>query len=413
MKITHRRNVELRDLSIVLIVAMGTAFFSVSLNIMERLYALLQAYAYYPLIEFSIQMIFLLLAGLLWCTYRRWRCADKRQRELENVVDSISPDVLLVVDPERNIIRCNASVKRLFGYEVGEVIHRKTDILYSDRRADPRRPHEVFDALEREGFHVGLATGKEKDGRSKPLEIITGSLSGRGGAVLLLRDISDRQRAEEEIRDGYQKLQMLLEKTVNILALAVEMRDPYTAGHQRQVAKLACAIAQELGFPATRIDGLRLAAIVHDVGKLYVPAEILSKPGRLTETEFSLIKAHSQLGYDLLRKIDFPWPVAEMVLQHHERVNGSGYPQHLSGQQILPEALILGVADVVEAMSSHRPYRPAHGTGRALQEIAQQRCTLYDPQVVDACLRLFYEKNFAFDVIEENIALSEILMGRS
>lgn len=212
----------------------------------------------------------------------------------------------------------------------------------------------------------------------------------------LQRAIAVRERAEKDLKQSLEKSQRLLEQTVNVLASTVEMRDPYTAGHQRQVNKLACAIAEEMGLPKEQIDGIRMAALIHDIGKIYVPAEILSRPGELTETEFGLIKIHSQAGHDVLKPIEFPWPVAEIVLQHHERLNGSGFPQGLSGEEILLEARIIGVADVVEAMSSHRPYRPALGINKALEEISQNRGVLYDPQVVDVCLKVFSENGFKF-----------------
>ena len=175
------------------------------------------------------------------------------------------------------------------------------------------------------------------------------------------------------------------------------MRDPYTAGHQRRVTQLAHAIANEMGLPEERIEGIRMAGLIHDLGKINVPAEILSKPGTLTELEYGLIQMHPQIGHDVLKTIDFPWPVAQTVLQHHERMNGSGYPQGLSGEDVLLEARILGVADVVEAMASHRPYRPPRGIDKALQEISQNRGILYDPEVVDICLKLFIEKGFTFE----------------
>jgi putative nucleotidyltransferase with HDIG domain len=174
----------------------------------------------------------------------------------------------------------------------------------------------------------------------------------------------------------------------------VETKDAYTAGHQRRVANLARAIAAEMGLSPEQIDGIRMAAVIHDLGKISVPAEILSKPIGLNDLEYGLIKIHPQVGYDILKEIEFPWPVAQIVLQHHERMDGSGYPQGLLGEEIILEARILAVADVVEAMASHRPYRPPHGVDKALEEISRNRGILYDPEVVDACLKLFNEKGF-------------------
>ncbi|MBM4465971.1 MAG: HD domain-containing protein [Chloroflexi bacterium] len=210
-------------------------------------------------------------------------------------------------------------------------------------------------------------------------------------------DITDRKRAEEELRQSYVQLQRALEGTVNTLVSAIEIRDPYTGGHQRRVTQLACAIANEMGLPEEQIEGIRMAGLIHDLGKITVPAEILSKPSELTELEFGLIKMHPKIGYDVLKEMDFPWPVAQIVLQHHERVDGSGYPQGLSGEEIILEARILGVADVVEAMASHRPYRPARGIDEALEEISQGRGRLYDTEAVDACLKLFTEKGFELE----------------
>jgi putative two-component system response regulator len=185
--------------------------------------------------------------------------------------------------------------------------------------------------------------------------------------------------------------------TVNVLASMVEMRDPYTAGHQRRVTLLSCAIAEELGFTEEQFDGLRLAGMIHDIGKITIPVEILNKPGRISEIEFNIIKTHPQAGYKLLKEIEFPWPIAQIVLQHHERLDGSGYPQGLKNGGIMLEAKILAVADVVEAMASHRPYRPALGIEVALEEITKSSGILYDPEVVDICQRLFTEKGFTFE----------------
>ncbi len=211
------------------------------------------------------------------------------------------------------------------------------------------------------------------------------------------RELAERKRAEEELRQSFEKLQIALEGTINVLVSAIEMKDPYTAGHQRRVARLACAVAQEMGLPQEQIGGIRMAGLIHDLGKINIPAEILSKPSQLNEFEWGMIKAHSQVGYDILKTIDFPWPVAQIVLQHHERMNGSGYPQGLWGEEIMLEARILAVADVVEAMASFRPYRPLRGLDKALEEISQNGGVLYDPEAVDACLKLFTEKGFEFE----------------
>jgi putative nucleotidyltransferase with HDIG domain len=206
----------------------------------------------------------------------------------------------------------------------------------------------------------------------------------------------ERKRVKEERTQSAEKLIRAMEATIEAMALTVEMRDPYTAGHQHRVTELAVAIAKELDLSEAEINGIRVAGIVHDIGKIQIPAEILSKPGRLTELEFSLIKNHPSAGYEILKSVEFPWPVAQIVLQHHERMDGSGYPSGIPGNDILLEARILSVADVVEAMASHRPYRPALGIGPALEEISKNSGSLYDSKVADACFKLFYEKEFSF-----------------
>jgi putative nucleotidyltransferase with HDIG domain len=190
---------------------------------------------------------------------------------------------------------------------------------------------------------------------------------------------------------------MVMEGTIQAMALITEMRDPYTAGHQHRVANLSGAIAREMGLSEEETYGIFLAGIVHDIGKIYVPAEILSKPGMLTAIEFHLIKVHPQVGFDILKTIEFPWPIPKMVLQHHEKMNGAGYPQGLRQDRIILGARILGVADVVEAISSHRPYRPALGTDRALREISDNKGLFFDPIVVDACINLFERDRFNFE----------------
>jgi response regulator RpfG family c-di-GMP phosphodiesterase len=205
-----------------------------------------------------------------------------------------------------------------------------------------------------------------------------------------------REKLEQIVAVRTTKLQDTLDRVIQVVAHIVESRDPYTAGHQRRVAELACAIAELMGFTADQVKGIQMTGTIHDLGKISVPSEILSKPGRLSGIEFAIIKEHPQMGYDILKGIDFPWPVATMVLQHHERMDGSGYPNGLKGDEILPEARILMVADVVEAMASHRPYRAGLGIDSALEEISKNKGILYEPEVADACNILFSKNNFTF-----------------
>jgi response regulator RpfG family c-di-GMP phosphodiesterase len=205
------------------------------------------------------------------------------------------------------------------------------------------------------------------------------------------------QERTRSLVESESRLKNNLLETISAVAAMVELRDPYTAGHQRHVAQLVDAIARELGLPEDQIEGLHLAAVVHDLGKINVPSEILSKPGRLNEAEFSMIKQHPQFGYDILKGIDFPWPIAEIVRQHHERLDGSGYPHGLRGDEILAEARILAVADVIEATASHRPYRAGRGIETALHELALDSGTKLDADVVDVALRLFREKGYRLD----------------
>jgi len=211
-----------------------------------------------------------------------------------------------------------------------------------------------------------------------------------------LRTRAERDLADEKSRQYLDQIRANLTDAIQAIATTVEKRDAYTAGHQRRVSELADAIAREMGLPQEKIDGLHLAAVIHDLGKISIPAEILSKPAKLSPIEFELIKTHSQTGHEILQGIDFPWPIAQIVLQHHERLDGSGYPQGQKGEALLTESKILAVADVVEAMASHRPYRPALGIDAALDEITRNQGKFYDPGVVEACLILFKEKGFAF-----------------
>jgi putative nucleotidyltransferase with HDIG domain len=211
----------------------------------------------------------------------------------------------------------------------------------------------------------------------------------------------------ENMKRKHSELQKAMDGIIHAVSLVVGSRDPYTAGHQRRVAELARTIAKEIGFSDWQVTGVYVAGLLHDVGKVSVPSEILSKPGKITVSEFDIIKNHCQVGYDILRRIEFPWPVTRAILQHHERLDGSGYPEGLSGNDIIIEARILGVADVVESMSSHRPYRPALGLESALAEIKRGSGILYDSDVVAVCLRLFGKNEPEFDRIMAAAEASE------
>jgi HD-GYP domain-containing protein (c-di-GMP phosphodiesterase class II) len=213
---------------------------------------------------------------------------------------------------------------------------------------------------------------------------------------LLKNEIENRRQIQEKLEQSFQNLKKVMDATIQAIAMTVEKRDPYTSGHQMRVAALTRAISQDLEFTEDQVEGAYVAASIHDIGKISLPAEILSKPIQLTEIEMSLIQAHAQAGFDILKGIDFPWPIAEIIIQHHERMDGSGYPRGLAGDDILMEARVIGVADVVETMASHRPYRPSMGIDKALAEITQNSGTLYDPDVVAACLKIFRDGSFAF-----------------
>ena len=306
-----------------------------------------------------------------------------------------SSDAIFIADPEtRMLVDCNKQAERMTGWPREKILSMKADQLHPD------------DVLERtmrsfEKQVEGMAGIVESEvvaalGARIPVSI-NASLVRIGGKTYLqgiFRDITERKKAELEQIESYNKMQVVMEGVIQAMASTVEMRDPYTAGHQRRVAKLATAIAADMDLPASDVEGVRMAAIIHDLGKIYVPSEILAKPGRISAMEFSMIKMHPKVGYDILKKIDFPWPVADIVVQHHERMDGSGYPDGLKGDAILVQARIIAVADVVEAMASHRPYRPALGIDVALDEISKGSGTRYDENAAAQCAALFREKGF-------------------
>jgi len=317
----------------------------------------------------------------------------EREEWLSALLKSIG-DGVIATDSEERVTFLNPLAEKLTGWKHEEALKRPLAEVFST--VTPGREASPID-----GRSPEETTLRSKDGSTFPIEKIIMPINSSGGnssgCVIVFRDISARKQTEQALKESRDRLHQALQGTIQAMALTIEIRDPYTAGHQRRVSKLACAIAEEIGLPEEQIEGLRVAGDIHDIGKIYVPAEILSKPGQITAIEYGIIKTHPQVGYDILKTIKFPWPVAQIVLQHHERLDGSGYPLGLSGDQILKEARILIVADIVEAMSSHRPYRPAHGIDRALEEITQNKGIQYDADVVDACVRLFRQKNFRFD----------------
>lgn len=244
---------------------------------------------------------------------------------------------------------------------------------------------------------LSIYSGEENSFDKDEVNLLTEMAGELSYGIRSLRIRKERDMAIKELELSLEKMHRILKQTVNSLATSLETRDPYTAGHQKRVAWLAVEIAQEMGLNAEQIAGLAVAGSLHDIGKVVVPLEILRKPGGLSEYEYAIIKDHSQAGFSILKDIEFPWPVSDIVLQHHERIDGSGYPQGLAGDQIMIEAKILAVADAMETMSSHRPYRAAIGIDEALEEIIRNKGILFEPAVVDCCIRLFKEKGLSFD----------------
>lgn len=519
---TLSKNHESYHIVIISILSIVFALFSMYVHFIETAYEFFRQHFSLAIGEFIANAVFLYLVGLLFVTYRRWQKAYKRQKELEVIIESINPDVLLVVDKSGTISMCNPSIKRMFGYEAEEIYKQKTDMLYVFDEMEANDYQELHGPLQQEGFDIRIAIGKKKNGDTLHIEVITGKLNNQGGEVILLRDITllklteekhrfseerfrliaenlddlvavldtegrrlynspsykkllddpnnlintdsfaeihpddregikrifhgtvetgigqkgefrfllkdgsvrfvesqgsavkdksgkvtnvivvsrdvtDRKNAEDQLLQNFNILQKTIKGTIQAMAAIAEARDPFTSGHQNKVASLAYAIAGEMGLSSYVADGIRTAGVIHDIGKISVPAEILCKPSKLSLIELSIVRAHSQAGYDILKEIEFPWPISKMVLQHHERLDGSGYPHGMKGDQILQGSLILAVADVVEAITFHRPYRPSLGIDAALEEVEKNKGILYDIQAVEACIRLFRERGFKFE----------------
>jgi PAS domain S-box-containing protein len=344
-----------------------------------------------------------LMASGFDITKRKQIEAALRESEIKyrHIFESFE-DIYYQID-ENGIIRVlSPSVYRLTGWPPDELIGKPVSNVY----VRPEDREKLLEELARKGFLRDYEIlVKKKDGTHVYASLVASILTDADGRVCgvsgTLRDITGRKHAEEKLQQTLESLRKAFGVTIGVMVAAIEMRDPYTAGHQNRVANLAKTIAMEMKLPQDKIDGILMAGSIHDIGKLSIPSEILTKPTNLTNLEFSLIKEHSRSGYEMLKDVESPWPLAEIVYQHHERMNGSGYPRNLKGDEILLEAQILAVADVVEAMGCHRPYRPTLGIDAALEEITKNKGILYNSNVVDACLKLFREKGYQLDEAEK------------
>ncbi|MCX6560719.1 MAG: PAS domain S-box protein [Candidatus Aminicenantes bacterium] len=298
---------------------------------------------------------------------------------------------IAITSPEKGWIEVNDRLTAMLGYSRPELNEMAwSDLTHpEDLAVDVDQFNRVL-AGEIESYMIDKRFIR-KSGEVLWTSLAAGCVRKQDGTVdyfvALVSDITDRMKSSERLRKS-------LHATVHAIAVTVETKDPYTAGHQRRVADLAGSIAVEMGLSGDQIEGIRMAAVIHDIGKISVPTEILSSPRKLSAAEFSLIKTHVGSGYEILKDVEFPWPIARMVLEHHERIDGSGYPEGLTRDEILIESRVIAVADVVEAMASNRPYRPSVGIDFALEEITKNKAVFYDPEVVDACLRLFKEKGY-------------------
>jgi PAS domain S-box-containing protein/putative nucleotidyltransferase with HDIG domain len=315
-----------------------------------------------------------------------------------------SPAGITVVDRKGQIVFANKRAEDIFCLTKNEITQRgysTSEWHITDFDGNPFPEEQLpFTQVMNTGNPVyGVRHAIELPGRQQVFLSINGApvFDEQGHVsevVFTIDDITKYRQAEEKIQQGLKKLEKSLGDTIKAMSMVVETRDPYTAGHQDKVARLAAAISKKMNLSEEMIRGIEMTGVIHDIGKMYIPADILSKPGKLSSIETQLIRTHAQAGHDIMKDVEFPWPVARIILEHHERMDGSGYPNGLSNNDILQEARIIAVADVVDAMASHRPYRPALGLNAALEEIENNKGKLYDSDVVDACLMLFREEGF-------------------
>ncbi|MBI5460604.1 MAG: PAS domain S-box protein [Gammaproteobacteria bacterium] len=345
-----------------------------------------------PLIDDLGKPTGILASGEDVTEYRRAITELEASEDRLRVLFEYAPDAYYLINDQGRFADGNKAAEDIVGCKRSELLGKtvvESGLLTSD--ALPR----ALQLMER-GFRQPIGPAEfqltRKDGGTVPIEVSSYPVNIHGSRFILAiaRNISER-------KDNQQRLLKVYKETIGTISRTIETRDPYTAGHQQRVAQLATAIGQQMDMDRPILEGLHFGALIHDIGKIYVPAELLNRPGRINVAEFELIKTHCEVGFNIVHDVEFPWPVAEMILQHHERMDGSGYPEGIRGDQIILEARILAVADVVEAMSSHRPYRPSLGMQSALDEIERGTGTHYDPVVADACLTLFREKRFSFE----------------
>jgi len=352
--------------------------------------------------EVTLTAIKLQNRQIIYCVWRDITDCKRTEEALRASVEQFHGLVeqsiagIYIIQDDR-LTYVNPRYAEIFGYQsTDELIGRDPLSLVAerDRAISNERLHQ---RLEGEAARASFTfAGVRKDGAMIDVGVqgARATYRGRPAIIGLMQDITDKKQTEEEIHRYIARLEKAFRSTVGVATSLSAMRDPYTAGHERGVGELCAVIGAEMGFDADRQEGLRVAGHLHDIGKMTIPADILSKPGKLNAIEYELIKTHAQAGYDVLKSVEWSWPVAQTVLQHHERMDGSGYPQGLAGDAILLEARIMAVADVVEAMLSHRPYRPRLGIDIVLAQVEQGRGTAYDPLVVDVCLNLFRKKGY-------------------
>jgi PAS domain S-box-containing protein/putative nucleotidyltransferase with HDIG domain len=325
--------------------------------------------------------------------------AKESEGKNRDLVDNIKLGIFRCTHgPKGRFLEINRAMEEITGFSRDELLQIDVCALFVDSKDSDPFTNEVNITDWKVTRELLL---KKKDGAEIFVAETVVAIRFESGAIQyldgILEDINDRKHAQIEVQKSLQRLEKTIEEIIQAMAYIGEVRDPYTAGHQKRVAQVSFEMAKMMGLQVEQYKGLTMAAFVHDIGKILVPSDILSKPGRLTKPEFDLLKDHTKIGYEILKTIEFPWPIAKIVLQHHERMNGSGYPFGISGDEIIIEARILAVADVVEAMSSHRPYRPALGIDKALEEIRKNVGVLYDAAVVDTCVKLFIDKGFQFN----------------